>query len=194
VRCESQETFGFSGSYDRGRFPHWWTFPPGERGVSPRARLHANFVSARRPTYRLTLAASHLDFIKPLSSRSVYFSPLADIIDSLARAEREVRLRERIRYLCRASLLIIDEIGYLSIGAGAGVSGTRAYPALVSFPNRRHTYGSPFGHGGQSSLRIDKKRHSIWFCRGFPLTEACRAGATGCISVVALRRKTLCSR
>jgi DNA replication protein DnaC len=128
------------------------------------------------------------------SGRSVYFSPLADIIDSLARAEREGRLRERIRYLCRASLLIIDEIGYLSIGAGAGVSGTRAYPALVSFPNRRHTYGSPFGHGGQSSLRIDKKRHSIWFCRGFPLTEACRAGATGCISVVALRRKTLCSR
>jgi DNA replication protein DnaC len=52
--------------------------------------------------------------------RSVYFSPLADIIDSLARAEREGRLRERIRFLCRSSLLIIDEIGYLSVGAGAG--------------------------------------------------------------------------
>jgi DNA replication protein DnaC len=45
------------------------------------------------------------------AGRSVYFSPLADIIDSLARAEREGRLRERIRYLCRSSLLIIDEIG-----------------------------------------------------------------------------------
>ncbi len=54
------------------------------------------------------------------AGRSVYFSPLADIIDSLARAEREGRLRERIRYLCRSSLLIIDEIGYLSVGAGAG--------------------------------------------------------------------------
>ena len=54
------------------------------------------------------------------AGRSVYFSPLADIIDSLARAEREGRLRERIRFLCRASLLIIDEIGYLTIGAGAG--------------------------------------------------------------------------
>ena len=54
------------------------------------------------------------------AGRSVYFSPLADIIDSLARAEREGRLRERIRFLCRSSLLIIDEIGYLTVGAGAG--------------------------------------------------------------------------
>ena len=36
------------------------------------------------------------------AGRSVYFSPLADIIDCLARADREGRLRERIRYLCRA--------------------------------------------------------------------------------------------
>ncbi len=54
------------------------------------------------------------------AGRSVYFSPLADILDSLAKAEREGRLRERIRYLCRASLLIIDEIGYLSVGSAAG--------------------------------------------------------------------------
>jgi len=47
------------------------------------------------------------------AGRSVYFSPLADIIDSLAKADREGRLRERIRYLCRAHLLIVDEIGYL---------------------------------------------------------------------------------
>ncbi len=36
------------------------------------------------------------------AGRSVNFSPLADIIDSLAKADREGRLRERIRYLCRA--------------------------------------------------------------------------------------------
>src|SRR5271166_5795130 len=42
------------------------------------------------------------------AGRSVYFSPLAEIIDNLARADREGRLRERIRYLCRAQLLIID--------------------------------------------------------------------------------------
>jgi DNA replication protein DnaC len=44
-------------------------------------------------------------------------------MDSLARAEREGRLRKRIRFLCRSSLLmIIDEIGYLSAGTGAGQS------------------------------------------------------------------------
>ena len=49
------------------------------------------------------------------AGRSVYFSPLADIVGSLARAEREGSLRERIRVLCRASLLIVDEIGYLPV-------------------------------------------------------------------------------
>src|ERR1019366_5130411 len=54
------------------------------------------------------------------AGRSVYFCPLADIIDSLAKADREGRLRERIRYLCRTQLLIIDEIGYVTLGATAG--------------------------------------------------------------------------
>ena len=54
------------------------------------------------------------------AGRSVYFSPLADILDSLAKADREGRLRERIRYLCRSQLLIIDEIGYLAVGSAAG--------------------------------------------------------------------------
>lgn len=54
------------------------------------------------------------------AGRSVYFSPLADIVGSLARAEREGTLRERIRFLCRASLLIVDEIGYLPVSPGNG--------------------------------------------------------------------------
>ena len=35
------------------------------------------------------------------AGRSVYCSPLAEIVGSLARAEREGTLRERIRFLCR---------------------------------------------------------------------------------------------
>jgi DNA replication protein DnaC len=54
------------------------------------------------------------------AGRSVYFSPLADIVAALARAEREGTLRERIRFLCRASLLIVDEIGYLPVSASNG--------------------------------------------------------------------------
>ena len=52
------------------------------------------------------------------AGRSVYFASLADIIGALAKAEREGQLRERIRFLCRASLLIVDEIGYLPVIPG----------------------------------------------------------------------------
>ena len=54
------------------------------------------------------------------AGRSVYFSTLAEIIASLAKAEREGQLRERIRFLSRASLLVIDEIGYLPVTPGGG--------------------------------------------------------------------------
>ena len=54
------------------------------------------------------------------AGRSVYFSPSTDIVASLARAEREGSLRERIRFLSRASLPIVDEIGYLPISASNG--------------------------------------------------------------------------
>jgi DNA replication protein DnaC len=54
------------------------------------------------------------------AGRSVVFSTLADLIASLAKAERDGTLRERIRYLCRASLLVVDEIGYLPVVPGGG--------------------------------------------------------------------------
>lgn len=52
--------------------------------------------------------------------RSVYFSTLADLIGLLAKAEREGSLRERLRFLCRPQLLIVDEIGYLPVVPGGG--------------------------------------------------------------------------
>ena len=54
------------------------------------------------------------------AGRSVYFSSLADIVGSLAKAEREGQLRERLRFLARAALLIVDEIGYLPVIPGGG--------------------------------------------------------------------------
>jgi DNA replication protein DnaC len=41
------------------------------------------------------------------AGRSVYFSTLADIVASLVKAEREGQLRERIRFLARAALLVV---------------------------------------------------------------------------------------
>jgi DNA replication protein DnaC len=54
------------------------------------------------------------------AGRSVYFASLADIIGALAKAEQEGQLRERFRFLCRTSLLIVDEIGYLPVIPGGG--------------------------------------------------------------------------
>lgn len=52
------------------------------------------------------------------AGRRVYSASLAEIIDSLAIAERQGRLAEKIRFFARASLLIVDEIGYLPITTG----------------------------------------------------------------------------
>ncbi|PDT64155.1 AAA family ATPase [Bradyrhizobium ottawaense] len=54
------------------------------------------------------------------AGRSVYFGSLADMVGALARAEREGALRQKIRYFCRFSLLIVDEIAYLPVILGGG--------------------------------------------------------------------------
>jgi len=100
------------------------------------------------------------------AGRSVYFAPLADIIDSLARADREGRLRERIRYLCRAHLLIIDEIGYLSVGAGAGnlffqlVNARYERGAMILTSNRGFAeWGEVFGDAVVATALLDRLLH-----------------------------------
>lgn len=52
------------------------------------------------------------------AGRSVYRCTLAELVEALGRAEREGRLVEKIRFLTRPSLLIVDEIGYLPITPG----------------------------------------------------------------------------
>jgi DNA replication protein DnaC len=100
------------------------------------------------------------------AGRSVYFTPLADLLDSLARADREGRLRERIRYLCRAQLLIIDEIGYLSVGAGAGnlffqlVNARYEKGAMILTSNRGFAeWGDVFGDPVVAAALLDRLLH-----------------------------------
>lgn len=54
------------------------------------------------------------------AGKSVAFATLAEIVTSLAEAEREGTLRERLRFLACASLLVVDEIGYLPVVPGGG--------------------------------------------------------------------------
>ena len=64
------------------------------------------------------------------AGRSVYRATLAELIEGLAQAEREGRLPEKIRFYARASLLIVDEIGYLPITCGG------ANPPGLTRPHR----------------------------------------------------------
>ncbi|MCW8087704.1 IS21-like element helper ATPase IstB [Sabulicella glaciei] len=100
------------------------------------------------------------------AGHSVYFASLADIVASLARAEREGSLRERIRFLCRASLLIVDEIGYLPITPGNGnlffqlVNARYERGAMILTSNRGFAeWGEVFGDPVVATALLDRLMH-----------------------------------
>jgi DNA replication protein DnaC len=97
---------------------------------------------------------------------SVAFSTLADLIASLAKAERDGSLRERIRYLCRASLLVVDEIGYLPVIPGGGnlffqlVNARYEKGAMILTSNRGFAeWGEVFGDPVVATALLDRLLH-----------------------------------
>jgi DNA replication protein DnaC len=100
------------------------------------------------------------------AGRSVYFSSLADIIASLAKAEREGCLRERIRWLGRAALLIVDEIGYLPVVPGGGnlffqlVNARYEKGSMILTSNRGFAeWGDVFGDPVVATALLDRLLH-----------------------------------
>ncbi len=100
------------------------------------------------------------------AGRSVYFASLADIIATLARAEREGMLREKIRYFCRFSLLIVDEIGYLPVISGGGnlffqlVNARCEKGAMILTSNRGFAeWGEIFGDPVVATALLDRLLH-----------------------------------
>ena len=100
------------------------------------------------------------------AGRSVYFASLADIISALAKAEREGQLRERIRFLCRTSLLIVDEIGYLPVIPGGGnlffqlVNARYERAAMILTSNRGFAeWGEVFGDPVVATALLDRLLH-----------------------------------
>ncbi len=97
---------------------------------------------------------------------SVHFSTLADLIASLTRAEREQALRERVRYLSRHSLLIVDEIGYLPVGGSGGnlffqlVNACYEKTAMILTSNRGFAeWGEIFGDAVVATALLDRLLH-----------------------------------
>ena len=100
------------------------------------------------------------------SGKSVYFSTLADIVASLAKAEREGTLRERLLFLARASLLIVDEIGYLPVIPGGGnlffqlVNTRYERGAMILTSNRGFAEsGEVFGDAVVATALLDRLLH-----------------------------------
>ena len=100
------------------------------------------------------------------AGRSVYFATLADIVGSLAKAEREGTLRERIRFLCRPQLLVVDEIGYLPVIPGGGnlifqlVNARYERGAMVLTSNRGFSeWGELFGDPVVATALLDRLLH-----------------------------------
>ena len=100
------------------------------------------------------------------AGRSVYFIPLADLVASLAKAEREGTLRERIRFLCRAALLVVDEIGYLPVTPGGGnlffqlVNARYEKGAMILTSNRGFAdWGEVFGDPVVATALLDRLLH-----------------------------------
>ena len=97
---------------------------------------------------------------------SVYFCTLADLLGQLARAEREGRLTERIRFFCRPALLIVDEIGYLPVVPGGGnlffqlVNARYERGAMVLTSNRGFAeWGEVFGDPVVATALLDRLLH-----------------------------------
>lgn len=100
------------------------------------------------------------------AGRSVYFATLADIVAALAKAEREGRLREKIRFFCRAALLIVDEIGYLPVSPGGGnlffqlVNARYEKGAMILTSNRGFAeWGEVFGDAVVATALLDRLLH-----------------------------------
>ena len=100
------------------------------------------------------------------AAHSVHFSTLADLISSLTRAEREQGLRERVRYLSRHALIIVDEIGYLPVGGSGGnlffqlVNACYEKTAMILTSNRGFAeWGEIFGDAVVATALLDRLLH-----------------------------------
>jgi len=100
------------------------------------------------------------------AGRSVYFIPLADLIAQLTKAEREGSLREKIRFLARAALLVVDEIGYLPVTPGGAnlffqlVNARYEKGATILTSNRGFAeWGEVFGDPVVATALLDRLLH-----------------------------------
>ena len=112
--------------------------------------------------------------------KSVYRTTLAELVEALAKARREDRLADKLRFFTRTSLLIVDEIGYVTIdGGGANlffqlVNARYEKGAMILTSNRGFAeWGELFGDPVVATALLDRLLHP-------PSSSTSKAPATGC--------------
>jgi DNA replication protein DnaC len=150
--------FAFQPSLDRSRI-----FALAELGFIDRSEV-IHFLGPPGTGKSHLAIALGIEAVK--AGRSVYFATLADIVSVLAKAEREGQLREKIRFFCRASLLIVDEIGYLPVIPGGGnlffqlVNARYERGAMILTSNRGFAeWGDVFGDPVVATALLDRLLH-----------------------------------
>lgn len=100
------------------------------------------------------------------AGKSVYFATLAEIIDSLAKAEREGKLAQRIGFIARPALMIIDEVGYLPVQKGGAnlffqlINARYERGAVILTSNRGFSeWGEVFGDNVVAAALLDRLLH-----------------------------------
>lgn len=100
------------------------------------------------------------------AGKSVYFATLAEIIDTLSKAEREGKLAQRIAFITRPALLIIDEVGYLPVQKGGAnlffqlVNARYERGAVILTSNRGFgEWGEVFGDTVVAAALLDRLLH-----------------------------------
>jgi DNA replication protein DnaC len=100
------------------------------------------------------------------SGRQVYRATLAELVEVMAKAERQGQLAEKIRFYARSSLLIVDEIGYLPITQGGAnlffqlVNARYEKGAMILTSNRGFAeWGDVFGDPVVATALLDRLLH-----------------------------------
>lgn len=100
------------------------------------------------------------------AGKSVYFATLAELIASLLKAEREGQLTQRVRFLTRPALLIVDEVGYLPLERGGAnlffqlVNARYEKGAMILTSNRGFKeWGEVFGDNVVAAALLDRLLH-----------------------------------
>ncbi len=98
--------------------------------------------------------------------KSVYFTTLAELVTTLTQAERAGTLTNRLRYINRVALLIVDEVGYLPIEKGGAnllfqlVNARYEKGATILTSNRGFKdWGEIFGDNVVAAALLDRLLH-----------------------------------